>query len=1022
MTLLEMLLSLDITDFTKARLRRSMTGCCQESQGTFLLGRLLDVLPKATLETHLERGHDEIPGFFAYSPYLGGLLLKEAKMLADPDAYAKFRKSPFDPILFEQDLMRELTKEGMERQSRFKLLRHSKNRAFLKIAILDYTRSIGLERTMLFLSRLAEVLLDAALELSEKDLASKMGYPRKKTEVGLGEEIAFCVMGLGKLGARELNYHSDIDILFSYETDEGLSASGHTPHEFFTLLAKDILGYLGEYTEDGFVYRVDTRLRPEGTKGPLVNSLRSLEISYESWGQTWERLALAKMSPVAGDKAFGQRLLHTLEPFVYRKTLDYTTVQDIGHIKTRIDTEAQKKPGLLELKLAHGGIREVEFIVQTLSVVHGGKNPRLRQKMTLLAIGALKTFNLIGELDAFRLTQAYTLLRRLEHALQLKEGLQTHSLPLAPEPFTQVVRFAFPKLPTDRILNLKASLTQAMSTVHDIFLGIFAKTSPELQESILSEAITLALGTEPEGIEEFLKAKGFTNAEDALRRFASLREGASKRPLTQRAGGLLKQILSKTIDGILRAPIPELALVHTEQFFSQIGGRSSYYALLKEHPKLLELLIRLFGSSSYLSHFVLKNPIVLESLVTEDPRKPLNRVALEEMAVEDVAFAETFEDAMEELRSFKNTATLRIALLDLLSELPIEEVLKLNSEVAEICLVQTSRHCIQEMERHYPIPSKTGHIPFFAVATGTLGSQEMSYGSDIDMLFLFDEPEDVLDQEAFTAFVTKLGQRILRALTTTGIGGYLYRVDTRLRPRGRHGALVSSIERFAEFNRKEAGVFEKISMFKARPVFGDPGIIQKRIVPLFDELLWARPLNSEELKQGMRMRSRMETELVSPDYHGQKGFHIKWGKGGLLDTEFLVIWILLAFGAENQGLRAHSTLEGIRLLDSFELMPKEDTKFLESHYRFLRMLENRVRLIHDVDVENVDFDDPRFFELMASILQRLDHGTRFTNQGAKSNLLVLTGRARALYHRYAVLLQRHLEGGEPDMSRWRRML
>jgi len=1019
MTLLEMLLSLDITDFTKARLRRFLAGVCQEGQGTFLLGRLIEALPKGTLEAHLERGHAEIPAFFAYSPYLGGLLLKETRMLADPDAYARFRKSPFDPVLFEQDLMQALNQEGMDRQARLKVLRHSKDKAFLKIAVLDYNRSIGLERTMLFLSRLAEVLLDAALELSRKDLAPRIGYPRKKNGDGLGEKIAFCVMGLGKLGARELNYHSDIDILFAYETDEGLSASGHTPHEFFTLLAKGILGYLGEYTEDGFVYRVDTRLRPEGTKGPLVNSLRSLEISYESWGQTWERLALSKMSPAAGDRAFGQRLLHALEPFVYRKTLDYTTIQDIGHIKARIDAEVPKKPGMLELKLAHGGIREVEFIVQTLSVVHGGKNPRLRQKMTLLSIGALKTFNLIGELDAFKLTQAYTLLRRLEHTLQLKEGLQTHALPLAPEPITQVVRFAFPKLPVERVPNLKASLNEAMGTVHDIFLGIFAKTSPELEEGLLKEAMALALGTQPEGIEEFLKTKGFSNPEDALRRFSTLREGASKRQLTQRAGGLLAQILPKTIDGILKSPIPELALIHTEQFFAQIGGRASYYALFKEHPKLLELLIMLFGSSSYLSHFMLKNPAVLESLVTEDPRKPLDRGALEEMAEQELASAEDFEDAMEALRSFKNTATLRIALLDLLSELPIEDVLRLNSEVAEICLVQTSRLCIQEMQSRYPFPTKTGDVPFFAVATGTLGSQEMGYGSDIDMLFLFDEPEDVGDQEAFTAFVTRLGQRILRALTTTGRGGYLYRVDTRLRPRGRHGALVSSIARFAEFNQKEAGVFEKMSMFKARPVFGKPEVIQGRIAPLFDELLWSHPLDSEELKHGLRMRSRMETELVSPDYNGQKGFHIKWGKGGLLDAEFLVVWILLAFGAGNQGLRAHSTLEGICLLESFELMSKEDSGFLANHYRFLRMLENRVRLIHDVDVENVDFEDPRFHELMASIMQRLGHETSFVKQGAKSSLLALTRRARALYDRYTLLLQRHLQDGEPDVRRWR---
>jgi glutamate-ammonia-ligase adenylyltransferase len=230
---------------------------------------------------------------------------------------------------------------------------------------------------------------------------------------------------------------------------------------------------------------------------------------------------------------------------------------------------------------------------------------------------------------------------------------------------------------------------------------------------------------------------------------------------------------------------------------------------------------------------------------------------------------------------------------------------------------------------------------------------------------------------------------------------------------------VSSIARFAEFNQKEAGVFEKMSMFKARPVFGKPEVIQGRIAPLFDELLWSRPLDPEELKQGLRMRSRMETELVSPDYHGQKGFHIKWGKGGLLDTEFLVVWILLAFGAGNQGLRAHSTLEGICLLESFEMMRKEDAGFLANHYRFLRMLENRVRLIHDVDVENVDFEDPRFHELMASIMQRLGHQASFAKQGAKSSLLALTRRARALYDRYTLLLQRHLQDGEPDVRRWR---
>lgn len=1019
MTLLQALLTLNISDLAKARIHRSLSGLCQEGRGTFLLWELIKGLPPGVLEGYLERGYMEIPVFLAYSPYLGRLLLKELELVSDPGSFERFRSQPFDAVSFEQGLDQALKEAGTDRKERLRLLRRFKDRALLKVAILDYNRSTGLERTMFYLSKIAKVLLEAALRLSREDLSLRMGYPKKKTPNGLGEEIAFCIMGLGKLGAMELNYQSDIDILFAYETDEGKTESGKTPHEFFTLMAKEILAYLGEYTEDGFVYRVDTRLRPEGTKGPLVNSLRSLEISYESWGQTWERLALSKMSPAAGDMAFGQQLVRALEPFIFRRTLDYTTIEDIGRIKARIDAEAPKKTGFLDLKLGAGGIREIEFIVQTLSVIHGGKNQRLRQKNTLLAVSALKAFNLLSGTDALRIKHAYTLLRRLEHALQLHEGLQTHTLPLKPEAFIPTARFSFQRISMDRILDLKNTLFEAMGAIHEVFLSIFAKPRPELQENLLEEAVVLALGSRTEGIEAFLRAKGFSDPQDALRRFALLRDGASRRPLTPRASGLLAQILPKAIDGVFRAPIPELALIHTEQFFAMIAGRVSYYALLKEHPKLLELLTGLFGSSSYLSHFILKNPTVLEALVLQDPSVPLDAESLEDMANQELSLADDFEGAMEALRSFKNTATLRIALLDLLFGLPLNEVLKLNSETAEICLVKTTQLCLKEMLKGKPyhkLPPED--IPFFVVATGSLGSKEMGYGSDIDMFFLFDEPENA-KVESFITFITHLAQRILRGLTTSGLGGYLYRVDTRLRPRGRHGALVSSINRFAEFNRKEAGVFEKMSLFKARVIFGNPGIIEKRISPLLEELLFSKPLSKEELDEGRRLRSRMESELVDPKFHGERGFHLKWGKGGLLDVEFLVVWLILAFGAENFKLRGRSTIEGLRSIQESGLMPEEDAVFLKSYYLAMRNLENRLRLIHDIEVDNIDFEDPRIRELTATVLQTSSIRTARSAKGIKAQILMLAQRTRNLYDRYTDLLKQNLQQGKPDPQTWR---
>ena len=1010
---------LGISDIARQRLRRALKGLATGGPASYNLTRLIERTSKECLVQHVEKGHTEIAVFCCYSPYLSLLLLKEADLLLNHDQYNQFRESLFDVVSFEIAFNNTIMDAGDDKAKRLKILRLYKDRAFLKIAIQDFLGVITLERAMLYLTRLASLLLEASLNLSIKDMQKKHGSILSIDDNDKEANVVpFCIFGLGKLGGKELNYHSDIDIMFAYGTDRGLSESGITPHEYFSIVAKDVIYYLQEYTDNAFVYRVDTRLRPEGMKGPLVNSLRSLEISYESWGQTWERLALSKMTPVAGDKEFGWQVIKTLEPFIYRRYLDFTTISDISQIKAKIEHKSSRKAGFIDLKLGVGGIREIEFIIQTLGLIHGGKHKNLRQKSTLIAIKALKEAGYLYYKDAVHLTKAYAMMRQFEHALQLKDGLQTHLLPLSPDQFTPIARAAYPKINPERIKSLQNTLFEYMNAIHEIYQSIFAKESLELKNNVSKEAKALALGNFDNDIREFILKKGFEDTEDAIRRFMQLREGVSKRSLTSRSKSLLDQIIPKVIDLILQAPIPSLALIHAEHFFSLIAGKTSYYALFKENPQILEVLIKLFGSSSYLSHFLLNHPNVLESLVGEDLTKIYDRESFINMVEMELANQDSFEDAMIALRSFKNASTLKIAMLDLTERINIDDVLCMNSAVAEICLLKATKLCLEEMVRKYGNPWETDGIPFFVIAMGNLGSVEIGYGSDIDMIFLYDDVGTKNDLQNFYTFITRLGQRILRAISVTTTGGYLYRVDTRLRPRGRQGTLVSSIERFAEFNAKEAGVFERMVMFKARIVYGNVLTYKKKIFPIIDSFLWGKPLSVNELTEALRLRARMEEELVSDKHNKEKGYHIKWGKGGLLDVEFLTIWILMTFGSSDHSVRANSTIAGLKTLGKQGLILQDDASFLVNHYRFLRTLENRMRLIHDLEIDNIDFNDPKVRDIMHFLLHTSTFQTSTPYISGKLMLKECIDRARSIYALYTTTLQNFLEGQNVSKARW----
>lgn len=949
--------------------------------------RLAGVLDKSLLENLVNdrRNLVRFMNICGASPFLTNLIYRE------PCFFQRlFEQKQLEQPASHRDLLnrfRQAVPDDADLATLFKALRCCKRFEILRIAARDLCGFAPLTEVMEELSHLAAVSLQIALENCQQLLELEHGTPLTME----GRPAAMTIIGMGKLGGRELNFSSDIDIIYFYETDQGETSGidddkggrkGVLPlHTFFCKLAEMISKALNQVTEDGFVFRVDLGLRPEGMSGEMAVSLQFAESYYESWGQSWERAALLKARPVAGSLKLGEQLLASLTPFVYRKYLDYTLIEDMKLMKQKIDSSlARKREGEQNLKLGRGGIREIEFFIQALQLVYAGKNPGLRERNSLKALNLLANAGLITEKDRQQLADAYCFLRTVEHRIQVVQERQTHSLPIKAEELAALARRCgfLREQGTDRFMELLEKHRQQVSA---IYAGIFYEQE-QADSSQISPEIFYLLDpkAEPDLAKDMLAERGIEDVDAGFDNLTMLRGGALKRKTSSRVRRIITRISPFMLESLLESPDPDMALASSERFFAAVLGRVATFALLAENPEPLKLLATLFGTSQFLSKILISHPELLEAMVA---RSYLSTVKQKKIMQAELGAlltqAEDFESRLDVLRRYRNEEFLRIGMNDIHGQLKQGSIAQQLTSLAETSLAAAYEIAKDELARFgspcYQEDGENRAAGMAIIAMGKLGGRELNYHSDLDIIFVYDKQGLTSGNKQITnhEYFAKLAQKLILVLSTLTREGYAYKLDTRLRPSGNAGPLVTSLESFAAYHQNDAQIWERQALSKARVVLGSRELV-RQVEDVITLTVYGAGLDHGGRQEIHRLRMRMEHEIA----HERAGtFNIKTGRGGMVDVEFIAQYLQLSHGYQHKTLRLTRTVDLIAEAARLGLLAKADAEQLVNGYKFLRKLENRLRLIHDHSINDLA-DDQRYLDKLA---RRLGYNPKLRHPG-----------------------------------------
>ncbi len=808
-----------------------------------------------------------------------------------------------------------------------KALRRFAAREKLRVAARELLAHPGqdVDVTARELSDLADACCEVALGEALRWAEQRFGPPL----TAAGEPCAFTVIGMGKLGGRELNAGSDIDLILFYETDDG-SAGPHSLHEHFTRVAQRFVATLDEATEDGFVWRVDLRLRPEGTRGPLVNALAAAERYYETWGRTWERAALVRARPSAGDLRFGAKLLEALSPFVWRRTVDPRVVEEMSAMLVRARVEGGDAAHE-DLKIGPGGIREVEFFTQGLQLVWGGRDARVRATNTLDGLRRLRARGFVTEREETELSDAYLFLRRLEHRVQFATGLQTHSLPAQPDMVDRIAR----SLGYEGAGALAAALHQVRRTVSARFASL--GEAPAEDDAVL-ERLAAALDARDEpAVASAAQAQFGASATTDLPRHLLTLARRPDGPLGSATRDRDPAFVDALLHALADAADPEQAARLLATFFARLSTPGVYIRALADDPHLVRALSSLLGASAFLGEALAGHPDLVDRVVYARgvPTADVVRVQLDEeiAALGPTPDVDVFVGA---LRRAKRRVTFEVGLADLAGDMTTREVAHVLTALADVTLQHAVRLAMQERG----LSDARG---LALIGMGKLGGRELGYGSDLDLLFVYEAPGDDEAAERFA----RVAQRVLRLLGTSHGEGPGYDLDTRLRPSGSHGLLVVSLEAFARYQAEQAEAWERQALVKARACAGDMGLAD-RVMAVAHAAAYER--GAPEAERMHHLRSRMERELGSERLDRPPArYDVKVGRGGIVDIEFATQWLQMRHGADRR-VRTTETEVALAALDTCGYLDPALADTLREGWRFLRRLEQRLRIAHGTSV------------------------------------------------------------------------
>ena len=824
-----------------------------------------------------------------FSPYATNILLRREKILKF------FLSEPFPAPSGPHRLWQRFRTEGavIPEWREFALwLRGIKQEEIIKILVHDLGGR-PFSHTVYALSHLADFFLKAGLFwLTEHLFAPAL---RKH----------FLVFGFGKLGGRELNYSSDVDLVYFLSGD--LSQKEH-----FINLGRELSRLLDAILEGERLFRVDLRLRPGGKDGELVYSLKAAVHYYFYQAHPFERLALLKARPVAGDKKTGKAFLKALRPVLYPRYLDYAYLEHLRNLKERIAKEAAQKGAERNLKIGPGGIREIEFFCQAFQMIYGGKDPGLRTRNTIWALNKLARKKIIPLEDTIFLKKAYVFLRTLEHRLQTIHFRQTYTLPREEAALFRLARsMGFPDLE----VFLK-EVEGIRRQVNRIFSGLFARSTSPKGLGLAKEIEAFLAGAKPE--KELSEALGLPP--HLLKDVKDLTRGSG--PLGAKRGPLLAEIFKVLLSELTHFENKEQVLANFISFVERLGGRISFLYALRYNPVKIYDLLEIFARSRFLTHLLQEAPAAAEALFEGEEKGPDLAQRLR---------GKDTEEALGLLRATKNEKICRLGYLDLKGRLALPDLLKGLSRLAE------------EIIRHtFGLTSPKEQEGLVILGLGKLGGRELGYRSDLDLIFAASQNSEIVAQ-------TKIAQRFIHYLTVPLPEGPGYQVDTRLRPEGRKGPLVTTAEGLLHYYQKDAALWELLALTKLRPVTGNLAL-GRQIISEISAYLASLPWGEEEAAELWQMRQRMEKERTTPGL-----INLKVGAGGLADLEFTVQWLILKNLARNGIKLEGNTLLALKMLKEAAILSPTEEEELRENYLFLRRLDQLLILLLDKKGEEKEY-------------------------------------------------------------------
>lgn len=952
-----------------------------------------------SLAALFERDREALPillTIFSTSQFLSDLLI------ADAEAYDLLRMTEGEPVA-RQTLVDELKGEAAalaDEKAAIGALRRFKRRETLRISYGDIIRGQRIDTVTAQISHLADAIIEAAVFTARRGLEAKRGAPR----AGHGRRARFAVLALGKLGGRELNYSSDIDLIFLYDNDGSTDGPRSISNaEFFERLAREVVRLLTEPTPLGSAYRVDLRLRPEGRQGPVVTSLEAAMHYYDVLGRTWERQAFVKARPIAGDIDLGEQFLAQLEPWIYRRYLSRADITGIRALKRRIEQRAAIEGSeMLDLKTGRGGIRDIEFVIQFLQLLNGGDLPQLRTTNTLDAIRELESVGCLTHQERSILEENYAALRRIEHRLQIMFDLQTHRLPRSVEEQRRLAirlgyeegegRSALEAFTADykRITDLNRKILDHL--LHDAFSD---DEQPEPE-------VDLVLDPEPPAarIGEVLGRYSFANIGQAYHNLMALSQEKIRFLSTRRCRHFLAAIAPRLLRAIAATPDPDATLVNLSKVSDSLGGKGVLWELFSFNAPSLQLYVELCASSPFLCDVLTGNPGMIDELLDS---LLLDRLpSLDQLNAELEELTRGAEDLQPILHGFKHAQQLRVGVRDILGKEPIQATNGALSDIAQACVRRIAELETEKLTAKFgePMiaegPDAGRRAELVIVALGKFGGRELNYHSDLDLIFLYEgdgatfqarrsrrSGESTTNQH----FFSELSQRIVKVAGNLGQFGRLYQIDPRLRPTGKSGRLATSFQELTRyFSEGEGQLWERQALCRARVISvggaeslaagggaghdRSVGQAGARALERIAAAAYDPPWSAENAAEIWRMRLKLE-EGASPS-------NLKRGPGGIVDIEFLVQMLQLRHGRELPAIRQPNTIDALAALRSVGLLSQEDYEYFTTSYQVLRSIQGRLRLMN-VSALNDLPGNPSELGKLARLLKYPDQETLLTD-------------------------------------------